>query len=87
MDGKRCPQFEHAPQTAAGRSAWDIASSGGCWAVGFGGVTGINWVNAQALSDAALWPLVLPYLRAIEAGALIGAARKAEQDREDKTHG
>lgn len=81
-DGRVCPQVEHAPRTGLGQLAWDAAQSPGVWkAGGMGGVTGLDWAAARAMSDGEAWDALVPLLRAIEVGALRGAARKATQDK------
>ncbi|BCW88052.1 hypothetical protein sos41_11900 [Alphaproteobacteria bacterium SO-S41] len=52
-----------------------------------GGLVGVHWANAKALARPGDWPLIVDAMKQIEAAAVKAAARKAEQDREDKAHG
>jgi hypothetical protein len=54
--------------------------SPGVWRVGFGGITGLDWVSARCLhDDDETWPSVREALRFVELGALAGAARRAKE--------
>lgn len=89
-DGRFCPQIEHAPHSEAGRLAWSLSTSPGAWkTAGLGGLAGLDWAGLKALSDGvegADWPTLAELFREIEAGALKGAARKADNNRPSQDH-
>lgn len=79
----------NAPREPAGIAALAVASSGGAWRVGMGGISGLDWTAARDLAgDDTPWPAVRAALRFYEAGALAGAAEEAaKRKRKEGKHG